>query len=137
MRAELVAAARGAPAKVREEYSAMGHTRFAAMALSTNATLMMLKSAKKRSAYGKKQRRIMNSVCRLMYRKGFDGRLSACVCQIPKSCSGRPAARRWRPHPVAKKLAIAPKTSKPPRARKVLLPELLQSPMVMPIKRKR
>jgi hypothetical protein len=48
------------PAKAREEYSAMGHTRLAPIALRTNATFIMLKSAKKRRAYGKKQRRTMN-----------------------------------------------------------------------------
>lgn len=38
------------PAKAREEYSAMGQTRLAAIALITNATFIMLKSAKNKSA---------------------------------------------------------------------------------------
>jgi len=40
----------------------MGHTRFAPIALETNATFIMLNNAKKTRAYGKKQRRMMNSV---------------------------------------------------------------------------
>lgn len=48
--AGLATAGLRAPAKVREEYSAMGQTRLAASALRTNATFMMLKSAKKSSA---------------------------------------------------------------------------------------
>ena len=55
----------------------MGQTRLAAIALITNATFMMLKSAKNKSAYGKKHRRVMNSKCRPKYKKGFEGRLSA------------------------------------------------------------
>src|SRR6266700_2891175 len=38
------------PAKACEEYSAMGHTRFAPIALRTNATFIMLKNAKKSRA---------------------------------------------------------------------------------------
>jgi hypothetical protein len=37
-------------AKAYEEYSAMGHTKLAPIALRTNATFIMLKSAKKRRA---------------------------------------------------------------------------------------
>jgi hypothetical protein len=37
-------------AKVRDEYSAMGQTKFAPITLITKATFMMLNSAKKRSA---------------------------------------------------------------------------------------
>jgi hypothetical protein len=37
-------------AKACEEYSAMGHTRFAPIALRTKATLIMLKNAKKSRA---------------------------------------------------------------------------------------
>src|SRR6266404_1640370 len=125
------------PAKACEEYSAMGQTRFAPITLKTNATLMRLKSAKKSSAYGKKQRRTMNSRRRPKYKKGFDGRLSAWPCQIFSSCSGRPEARRRRSHPRARKLAKAPKRSRPPYTRYVLVPELLHCPMVMPTRRKR
>ena len=38
------------PAKACKEYSAMGHTRFAPIALRTNATFIMLKNAKKSRA---------------------------------------------------------------------------------------
>jgi hypothetical protein len=91
----------------------MGQTRFAPITLKMNATFMMLKSAKKSRAYGKKQRRMMNSKCRPKYKKGFDGRLSAWPCQIFNSCWGRSPARRCRCHPVARKLAMAPKSSRP------------------------
>src|SRR6202140_5922235 len=90
------------PAKAREEYSAMGHTRLAPIALRTNATFIMLKRAKKRSAYGKKQRRTMNSIFRATYKNGFAGRLSAWACQIFNSCSGRSPASPGRFHPLAR-----------------------------------
>src|SRR6202040_2486311 len=80
------------PAKACEEYSAIGHTRLAPIALRTNATFIMLKSANTRSAYGKKQRRTMNSIFRATYKNGFDGRVSAWACQIFNSCSGRSPA---------------------------------------------
>src|SRR5258708_38662520 len=82
------------PAKACEEYSTMGQTRFAPIALRTNATFIMLKSAKNSRAYGKKHRRIMNSVCRPKYKKGFDDRFSAGVCHILCHCSRRSAGRR-------------------------------------------
>src|SRR6266404_3135786 len=135
--AEIPAAEPRLRGKACEEYSAMGHTRLAPIALRTNATFIMLKSAKKRSAYGKKQRRTMNSVCRATYKNGFDGRLSAWACQIFNSCSGRLAARRWRSHPVARKLAIAPNSSMPPHSTYILAPELLHRPTVIPTKRHR
>ena len=50
----------------------MGHTRFAPIALRTNATFIMLNSAKTSRAYGKKQRRMMNSVWRPKYKRGLD-----------------------------------------------------------------
>src|ERR1700731_3688380 len=120
-----------------EEYSAIGQTRLAPIALRTNATFVMLKSANRRSAYGKKQRRTMNSICRATYKNGFDGRLSAWACQIFNSCSGRLAARRCRSHPMARKLAIAPNSSRAPHTRYIRDPELLHNPTVMPTKRNR
>ena len=71
----------------------------------------MLSTAKANRAYGKKQRRMMNSQCRPMYKIGFDRRLSACACQIPRYCSGRAPAIRRRPIPVTRKLIIAPARS--------------------------
>src|SRR5260370_2786107 len=123
------------PAKACEEYSAMGQTRFAPIALRTNATLIMLKSAKNNRAYGKKHRRIMNSVCRPKYKKGLDDRFSAWVCHIFRSCSGRSAARRCLSQPQTMKIPIAPNSSSPPHTRYILDPELLHKPRVMPKKR--
>src|SRR6202035_5433587 len=122
-------------AKAYEEYSAMGHTKLAPIALRTNATFIMLKSAKKRSAYGKKQRRTMNSIFRATYKNGFDGRLSAWACQIFNSCSGRSPASRCRAHPMARKLASGPNSSRPPHTRYIRDPELLHRPTVIPTKR--
>src|ERR1700681_3729855 len=124
-------------AKAYEEYSAMGHTKLAPIALRTNATFIMLKSAKKRRAYGKKQRRTMNSIFRATYKNGFDGRLSAWACQIFNSCSGRSPPSRVPSHPMARKLAIAPNSSRPPHTRYIRDPELLHRPTVIPTKRNR
>src|ERR1700722_8970513 len=74
-------------AKAYEEYSATGHTRLAPIALRTNATFVMLKRANTRSAYGKKQRRTMNSIFRATYKNGFDGPLFACIPLQPTPVS--------------------------------------------------
>src|SRR5216683_2512759 len=77
----------------------------------------------------------MNSVCRPKYKKGLDDRFSAWACHIFSSCSGCSAARRCLSHPVARKLVIAPNSSRPPHTRYSRDPELLHRPTVMPTKR--
>jgi len=70
----------------------MGHTRFAPIALRTNATFITLKSAKTSRAYGKKQRRTMNSVWRPKYKRGLYDRASAWVWKF--SATARDARRQ-------------------------------------------
>src|SRR5260370_37563512 len=82
------------PAKACEEYSTMGQTGFAPIALRTNATFIMLKSAKNSRAYGKKHRRTINSVCRPKYKNGLDDRVSAWACRIFCRGSVRSAVTR-------------------------------------------
>ena len=71
----------------------MGHTRFAPIALRTNATFITLKSAKTSRAYGKKQRRTMNSVWRPKYKRGLYDRASAWVWKIFQQLLGTLAGK--------------------------------------------
>ena len=75
----------------------MSHTTLAPTAERMKATCVMLKRAKNKIAYGRKQRRMMNSVCRPRYKKGFDRRLAACVCQICQQLFG---TSRGQPMPL-------------------------------------
>ena len=66
----------------------MIQTRFAPTALAMKAKRIRLKTANANRAYGRKHRRIMNSVLRARYINGLLFCRSAFRCQTFKNCSG-------------------------------------------------
>ena len=81
--------------------------------------VVAVETAKNEMRYGKKeQHRYHQFGVPPRYRNGFELRRSACVCQVPRSCSRCPLVRRSScRRPVTRKLKTAPTRNSPPHTR--------------------